>query len=143
MVAVFATVADHRLAVVRDRIGDAAYDAAIPAPVAGGLVRRTFAEFSGADPTRHLHARPGFDRVVERETADAARDSYGWAFRAAALALLLAVPCARTMRRTPSQVRAQAATGPAAPPIDGRGGLEVSIGGLEASLSDLRSRRRG
>jgi EmrB/QacA subfamily drug resistance transporter len=143
MVAVFATVADHRLAVVRDRIGDAAYDAAIPAPVAGGLVRRTFAEFSGADPTRHLRARPGFDRVVQRETADAARDSYGWAFRAAALALLLAIPCARTMRRTPSQARAHAAAAPAAPPIDGRGGLEVSIGGLEASLSDLRSRRRG
>jgi ABC-type Fe3+ transport system permease subunit len=51
---------------------------------------------------------PGFDEQVFRRTAGAARNAFGWAFRAAMLLALLAIPFALTMRRYPAQVRAEA-----------------------------------
>ena len=87
-----------------DPIEDKAYVYAIPDPLVLGLTGRNLAEFAGAVPHR-AHAPVGFDRWLRRESADIARDAFGWAFRGAALLLLLALPFARRLTRTPEEVR--------------------------------------
>jgi ABC-type Fe3+ transport system permease subunit len=78
--------------------------------------------FAGATSDR-VDPTPGFDEEVFRRTAGAARNAFGWAFRAAMLLVLLAIPFALTMHRYPAQVRAEmaaAAQARAGAPPDGR-----------------------
>jgi EmrB/QacA subfamily drug resistance transporter len=88
-----------------DPIEDKAYVFAVPDPLVLGVTGKNLAEFAGAIP-RQQHAPVGFDRWLRRESAGIVRDGLGWAFRAAALLLLLALPFARRLTRTPEEVRA-------------------------------------
>jgi EmrB/QacA subfamily drug resistance transporter len=88
-----------------DPVEDRAYVFGIPNPVADGLVGKNLAEFAGVIPHAE-HAPVGFDRWLRRESAGIVRDGLGWAFRGAALLLLLAMPFARRLTRTPEEVRA-------------------------------------
>jgi EmrB/QacA subfamily drug resistance transporter len=105
LIAVFTTTAGWYLDARVDPIEDQAYVWAIPNPLAVGLVGKNLAEFAGAIP-REEHAPVGFDRWLRRESAGIARDGIGWAFRGAALLMLLAMPFARRLTRTPEEVRA-------------------------------------
>jgi hypothetical protein len=166
LIAVFAGTGSLALGPVRDRVDDRAYDASVSAATWRGLIGRDMADFAGGSTSR-LPVGQGFDRYVRRQTAGAARDAFGWAFRAAALALLLAVPFARRMTRTPAMARAEAAArAAAAAPPNGFGApgvavaaatatpaavaasgsvaapssVEARIDELEATLRDLRER---
>ncbi len=66
---------------------------------------RKFSDYVGQS-TRRFDPGPGFDELAAREAAGAARDAFGWGFRIAALLVLLAVPFARRMVRTPAAARA-------------------------------------
>jgi EmrB/QacA subfamily drug resistance transporter len=105
LIAVFTTTAGWYHDARVDPIEDKAYVWAIPNPVAHGLVAQNLAEFAGAIPRRE-HAPVGFDRWLRRESAGIARDGIAWAFRGAALLMLLALPFARRLTRTPEEVRA-------------------------------------
>jgi ABC-type Fe3+ transport system permease subunit len=70
-------------------------------------MHRDMAVFAGGSSDR-ADPGPGFDEQVFRRTAGAARNSFGWAFRAAMLLILLAIPFTLTMRRSPAQARAAA-----------------------------------
>lgn len=105
LIAIFTTTAGWYVDARTDPIEDKAYVWAVPNPLAVGLVGKNLAEFAGAIP-REQHAPVGFDRWLRRESAGIARDSIGWAFRGAALLMLLAMPFARRLTRTPEEVRA-------------------------------------
>lgn len=105
LIAIFTTTAGWYLDARVDPIEDKAYVWAIPNPLAVGLVGKNLAEFAGAIP-REEHAPVGFDRWLRRESAGIARDGIAWAFRGAALLMLLAMPFARRLTRTPEEVRA-------------------------------------
>jgi EmrB/QacA subfamily drug resistance transporter len=164
LIAVFAGTGSLALGSVRDRVEDRAYDAGVSAATWRGLIGRDMGDFAGGSTAR-LPVGQGFDRYVRRQTAGAARDAFGWAFRAAALALLLAVPFARRMTRTPAMARAEAAA--AAPPkaasplpvpaaaaaaaatpaavaaigsVAAPSSVEARIDELEATLRELRER---
>ncbi|HEY8583643.1 MAG TPA: DHA2 family efflux MFS transporter permease subunit [Capillimicrobium sp.] len=102
LVAVFVAVASPALSSTRDRVEDRARDLVIPAAVLDGMIREDFSDFSGASGERG-DPPPGFDARVARETAGAARDSYSWAFRVAALLMFLAIPFARRMEHAPGR----------------------------------------
>lgn len=116
LVAVFVTISAPALSSTRDRVEDRARDLAIPRAVLDGMIAEDFGDFSGASG-RRLDPPPGFDAEVSRRTAAAARDSYAWAFRVAALLMVLAVPFARRMEHAPGQRPAPARVdaAPAAP----------------------------
>ena len=105
LIAVFTTTAGWYHDAKVDEIEDTSYVWAIPNPVAHGLVAKNLAEFAGAIP-REEHAPVGYDRWLRRESAGIARDGIAWAFRGAALLMLLAMPFARRLTRTPEEVRA-------------------------------------
>ncbi len=105
LIAVFTTTSGWYLDAKIDPIEDKAYVWAIPNPLAVGLVGKNLAEFAGAIP-REETAPVGFDRWLRRESAGIARDGIAWAFRGAALLMLLAMPFARRLTRTPEEVRA-------------------------------------
>lgn len=108
LIAVLTTTGGWYLDSRVDHIEDTAYVRAIPNQVAMGIVGKDLAEFAGTVPRRQ-HAPPGgFDRWARRQSAGIARDGFGWAFRGAALLLLLAMPFARRLTRTPEEVRAAA-----------------------------------
>jgi EmrB/QacA subfamily drug resistance transporter len=107
LIGVFTTTAGWYHDSKVDTIEDTAYVWAVPNAVANGAVSLNLAEFAGAVP-RKEHAPVGFDRWLRRESAGIARDGYGWAFRIAMLMLLLALPFARKLTRTPEEVRALA-----------------------------------
>jgi MFS family permease len=107
LIAVLTTTSGWYLDGRADHIEDTAYVFAIPNPVAHGLVGENLAEFSGVIP-RRSHAPVGFDRWARRQSAGIARDGFGWAFRGAALLLLLSLPFTRRLTRTPEEVRAAA-----------------------------------
>ncbi|HEU4656745.1 MAG TPA: MFS transporter [Capillimicrobium sp.] len=132
LVAVFVTVASPALSSTRERVEDRARDLVIPAAVLDGMISEDFSDFSGASGRRG-DPPPGFDAEVSRRTAGAARDSYGWAFRAAALLMLLAIPFARRMEHLPGQRPA-----PPAPPGDG-GQAGAAADGDEAKASSSAS----
>src|SRR6185436_18272247 len=121
-----------------DPIEDKAYVWAIPNPLAVGLVGKNLAEFAGAIP-REEHAPVGFDRWLRRESAGIARDGIGWAFRGAALLMLLAMPFARRLTRTPEEVRAIAmramAAARAAAAAAAAGGGEPALAGAGATVA--------
>ena len=161
LVATIITASGYTLEYATEDILDANDQAELPAEMAIGLGMRGFADYSGASHSERWNPGPGFDEIAARETAGAARDAYGWGFRIAALAVLLAVPFARTMKRHPAAARAAdaaavAARGepPAGEPLDGprapvtagaapRQDVEARIGELEASLAGLRSDLNG
>lgn len=166
LVATLITASGYTLEYAKEDIIDANDQAELPPEMALGLGMRAFADYSGASHSERFELGPGFDEIAARETAGAARDAYGWGFRMAALAVLLAVPFARTMTRPPAAARAadqaaQAARGepPAGQPLDGpraepapatagvatsqRGEMEERIGELEASLAGLRTQLDG
>ena len=90
-----------------DDVADIAQEYQVPPAVFGGLMQRDMAVFAGGSSDR-ADPGPGFDEQVFRRTAGAARNSFGWAFRAAMLLILLAIPFTLTMRRSPAQARAAA-----------------------------------
>lgn len=104
LIAIFTTTSGWYLDSRIDPIEDKAYVWSIPNPLAVGLVGKNLAEFAGAIP-REEHAPVGFDRWLRRESAGIARDGIAWAFRGAALLMLLAMPFARRLTRTPEEVR--------------------------------------
>jgi EmrB/QacA subfamily drug resistance transporter len=90
-----------------DDVADIAQEYQVPPAVFGGLMHRDMAVFAGGASDR-ADPGPGFDEQVFRRTAGAARNSFGWAFRAAMLLILLAIPFTLTMQRSPAQARAAA-----------------------------------
>jgi EmrB/QacA subfamily drug resistance transporter len=106
LVATFSATLNLHAGSARDDVADMAQDAQIPPPVFGGLMHESLLGFVGAKTDR-LDPNPGFDEEVFRRTAGAARNAFGWAFRAAMLLVLLAIPFALTMLRYPAQVRAE------------------------------------
>jgi hypothetical protein len=107
LIATFSATLDLHIGSARDDIVDVAEDYQVPAPVFGGIMHQGLSSFVGSESDR-LDPRPGFDEQVFRRTAGAVRNAFGWAFRAAMLLILLAIPFALTMRRYPAQVRAEA-----------------------------------
>ena len=143
LIAVFTTTAGWYLDARVDPIEDKAYVWAIPNPLAVGLVGKNLAEFAGAIE-REEHAPVGFDRWLRRESAGIARDSIAWAFRGAALLMLLAMPFARRLTRTPEEVRAiamramAAARAAAAAAAAGSGEPEPALAGATMAAAPDR-----
>ncbi len=106
LIMVFTTTAGWHFTWKKDHLEDTAYVYAVPNPVLHGMVGHDLAMFAGA-VHREEHAPTGFNRWVRRESAGIARDGYAWAFRIAALLLLIALPFARRMILTPAEVRAR------------------------------------
>ena len=105
LIAVLTTTSGWYVDSRTDPIEDRAYVWAIPNPVAMGIVGKNLAEFAGAIDRGEQAPPGGFDRWARRQSAGIARDGFGWAFRGAALLLLLALPFARRLTRTPEEVR--------------------------------------
>jgi hypothetical protein len=116
LVAVLAAVGSERLDWAREELRDELNDVyELPAPLAGGLLLRTFGDRAGRTESR-LQLGPGFDEEVARLSSRATRTAYAWGFRGAAIFVLLAIPLARTMRRNPAQARAAEAAAAGAGP---------------------------
>lgn len=107
LIATFSGTLDWHADSAVDDIDDVAQDYQIPAAVVGGLMHKDMLGFVGGTSDR-IDPSPGFDEQVFRRTAGAARNSFGWAFRAAMLLILLAIPFTLTMQRSPAQARAAA-----------------------------------
>ncbi|HEX2161585.1 MAG TPA: MFS transporter [Thermoleophilaceae bacterium] len=90
-----------------DDVADLAQEYQVPPAVFAGLMQRDMKVFAGGSTDR-TDPGPGFDEQVFRRTAGAARNSFGWAYRAAMLLILLAIPFTLTMRRSPAMARAAA-----------------------------------
>jgi len=107
LVAALTTAGDDRVEWAQEELHDANELAELPPEMAAGLMMRSFADFAG-----QTHARfdkgPGFDQIAGRIAADAAAQTFGWAFRVAAVFLLLAIPLCGGMVRTPAQAMAEA-----------------------------------
>ena len=128
LVAALITVGDDRVEWAEDELKDVNDIAELPPEMANGLMFRSIADFVG-QTERRFDKGPGFDQIAGRIAADAAAQTYGWAFRIAALFLLLAIPLSRGMTRTPQQAMAEAmaaAKRAAAgrPPPEGAPGVE-------------------
>jgi EmrB/QacA subfamily drug resistance transporter len=107
LIATFSTTLEWHAGSAADDVADIAQEFQVPPPVFGALMHRDMATFVGGTTDR-ADPGPGFDEQVFRRTAGAARNSFGWAFRAAALLVLLAIPFTLTMTRSPAQARAAA-----------------------------------
>jgi EmrB/QacA subfamily drug resistance transporter len=107
LVAIMVNVGEDRVEWAKDEIKDVNDLAELPDQMAFGLMLRSFADFSGQTELR-FDKGPGFDDISGRIAADAAAQTYGWAFRGAALFLLLAIPLCGGMIRTPQQAMAEA-----------------------------------
>ncbi|MEJ7790218.1 MAG: DHA2 family efflux MFS transporter permease subunit, partial [Thermoleophilaceae bacterium] len=105
LVATVITASDYTLDSAREDIQDANDRAELPPALAEGVGLRKFSDYVGQS-TRRFDPGPGFDELAAREAAGAARNAFGWGFRIAALLVLLAVPFARRMVRTPAAARA-------------------------------------
>jgi EmrB/QacA subfamily drug resistance transporter len=124
LIAILAAVGTARLDWAREELRDELNDVyELPAPLAGGLLLRTFGDRAGRTESR-LELGPGFDEEVARLSSSATRTAYAWGFRGAAVFVLLAIPLAGTMRRNPAQARAAeaAAAGAGPGPSAGDGG---------------------
>ena len=113
LVATVITASNETLKYAIEDIQDANDTAELPPELVTGITMRKFTDYVGQSTAR-LDPGPGFDDVIARETAGAARDAFGWGFRMAALAILLAVPFARRMTRPPAEARAADAAAAAA-----------------------------
>jgi EmrB/QacA subfamily drug resistance transporter len=114
LIAAVITASDFTLDFAAEDVEDANRAASLPPAMAEGILMRTFADYVGQSPER-LDVDPGFEEEIAREAAGAARDGYGWAFRVAALVVLLAVPFARRLDHMPGAARAAAAAAAAGP----------------------------
>jgi len=106
LIMVFTVTAGWHWTWKQDRVEDTAYVYGVSKPEVGALIHMNLAQFAGAVHRQEL-APPGYDGQIRREAAGIARDGYAWAFRVAALLLLLALPFARRMTLTPAEVRAR------------------------------------
>jgi len=157
VVAASITASNETLKYAVEDIEDANDVAELPPALVHGITIRKFTDYVGQSTAR-FDPGPGFDDVVARETAGAARDAFGWAFRIAALCVLLAIPFARRMVRPPAEARAAdaaaaAARDVAAPPPEyepprerepaGNGGdrerMAEQIAEMEAALEGMRA----
>lgn len=107
VIAIFSVTLGLHVGSARDDVGDTAQDFQVPLPIVGGLMQQSLGTFAGSDPDRLVPTK-GFDEQAFRRTAGATRNAFGWGFRAAMLLVLLAVPFALTMQRSPAQARAAA-----------------------------------
>jgi EmrB/QacA subfamily drug resistance transporter len=155
LVAALTSVGEDRFDWAREEIDDVNDIAELPPQMAQGLMARSFLDFAGQTSVR-FDKGPGFDEISGRIAADAAAQTYGWAFRIAALFLLLAIPLSRGMTRTPQQAMAEAmaaakraaagrpppdgAVEPAAVPEPEQAAIAAKIDELESSLQGLRTR---
>jgi hypothetical protein len=106
LVAVFATTFDNRQDAQRRRADGFAKALGVHHDSRHYLLERAF-----QDPTND-EFKPYFPqsttgRDVGQIANEAARDGYAWAFRIAAICVLLAIPLAATMRLNPQQAQAQ------------------------------------
>ncbi len=150
LIAALSIAADARLGSTRDDVADLADVYELPVAGYAPLLGHSIGDFTARTEER-LDPAPGFERRVYREAGEAAADSYGWAFRVAALLALLAVPLARTMVRTPMMAmqEAQRRDAEQQPPEDGDGSapgperiaeLERSVQAIETELAGYRGR---
>ncbi|HYI98740.1 MAG TPA: MFS transporter [Thermoleophilaceae bacterium] len=107
LIATFSATLNLHVGSAQDDVADIAQDFQVPLPVVGAIMHQGLAGFAGGSSDR-LDPAPGFDEQVFRRTAGAARNAFGWSFRVAMLLILLAIPFARTMERSPAQARAAA-----------------------------------
>jgi EmrB/QacA subfamily drug resistance transporter len=107
LIATFSTTLEWHGSSAVDDVADLAQDFQIPPPVFGAMMHRDLEGFVGGSTDR-ADPPAGFDEEVFRRTAGAARNSFAWAFRAAMLLILLAIPFTLTMQRSPAQARAAA-----------------------------------
>jgi EmrB/QacA subfamily drug resistance transporter len=117
LVAVLAIVGNERLGWARDELKDELNDAyELPPAMAAGIFLHSFGDRLGRTSDRLDPNGRGFDERAGILASRAARTSYAWGFRTAGLLVFLAIPAARTMRRTPAQARAEAAAAAGAGP---------------------------
>jgi EmrB/QacA subfamily drug resistance transporter len=107
LITTFSTTLHWHAESAADDVSDIAKEYQVPPMIFGALMQRDMQVFAGGSSNR-FDPGPGFDEQVFRRTAGAARNSFGWAFRAAMLLILLAIPFTLTMRRSPAQARAAA-----------------------------------
>jgi EmrB/QacA subfamily drug resistance transporter len=107
LIAALVSVGEDRFDWAKEEIRDVNDVVELPPPEAVGLMARSFGDFGGQTEVR-FDKGPGFDQIAGRIAADAAAQTYGWAFRIAAVFLLLAIPLSRGMTRTPQQAMAEA-----------------------------------
>jgi EmrB/QacA subfamily drug resistance transporter len=107
LIATFSQTLHWHAESARDDVADIAQEFQVPPAIFGGLMQRDMGVFAGGASNR-ADPGPGFDEQVFRRTAGAARNSFGWAYRAAMLLILLAIPFTLTMQRSPAQARAAA-----------------------------------
>ncbi|MFN2615843.1 MAG: DHA2 family efflux MFS transporter permease subunit [Thermoleophilaceae bacterium] len=106
LVAVFTGVVQDRAPDARREAAAAVRQAKLPPERGGRLVRRAFA--GGRESGPSFTPRTPVERRVAKLAAGTARDGFAAGFRVAALAVLLAVPFALTMRRHPADAHAAA-----------------------------------
>jgi EmrB/QacA subfamily drug resistance transporter len=106
LVAVFTGVVQDRATNARAEAVAVVRQAKLPPDRGTRLVRRAFA--GGGEQGRPFKPRTPVERRVTALAAGVARDGFGAGFRVAALAVLLAVPFALSMRRHPADAHAAA-----------------------------------
>ena len=132
LVAALVSVGEDRFDWAKEELKDVNDVAELPPDLALGLMSRSFADFGG-QTDRRFDKGPGFDQISGRIAADAAAQTYGWAFRIAAVFLLLAIPLSRGMTRTPQQAMREAmeaakrAAAGRPPPAEGAAAAESPV----------------
>jgi EmrB/QacA subfamily drug resistance transporter len=107
LVAVFATTFDARTDAQRRRADGFAKAVGVHHDSRHYLLERAFQD-PNDDEFKPYFPQTTTGQQVQEIANEAARDGYGWAFRVAALCVLLAIPLAATMRLNPQQAQAQA-----------------------------------
>jgi EmrB/QacA subfamily drug resistance transporter len=107
LVAVFATTFDSRAHDQRRRADGFAKALGVHHDSRHYLLERAFQD-PNDDEFRPFFPQTTTGRDVQEIANEAARDGYSWAFRVAALCVLLGIPLALTMRMNPQQAQAHA-----------------------------------
>jgi hypothetical protein len=107
LIAVFATTFDSRTHDQRLRADGFAKALGVHHDSRHYLLERTFQD-PNDDEFKPYFPQTTTGRQTQEIANEAARDGYSWAFRVAALCVLLAIPLAATMRLNPQQAQAQA-----------------------------------
>ena len=144
LVAALVTAGEDRFDWAKEELREVNDRVELPPPEALGLMARSFADFGGQSDHRSDKG-PGFDQIAGRIAADAAAQTYGWAFRIAAIFLLLAIPLCGGMTRTPAQAmqEAMAAAKRAAagrPPPEGASAASHQPPGVEPEPAAISAR---
>lgn len=114
LVAVVVGVGSIGASSLRGDVEDLARDYAIPEATADAVIGRSLQDYYGLSDERQDPI--GFDERVAERAAATARDGFAWAFRVAALAVLIAVLFARRMDGGGVPARAPAAAAASAQP---------------------------